>query len=321
MRLRALAITAALGLTAAAPESDTIRLVDLTGEFDAFWERSQGLPPPERATALRTGFAALIPGFYDPARFNLPDAAIYDIRIGALLQDYPARRDGVREVSRRFADLFAPARQSFEAAFGPFTRPQTIYLVYSFGEMDGGTRALPGGVFLIFGADMIARLHLGHRIQPFFHHELFHLRHAEYFADCGERVWCDLWQEGLATHVAASLNPGATDAELLLEVPEPIRAPVEANRIEAVCAVRARLDSEERGDRQALFSFRRMNERLPPRFGYYVGYLVATELGRRHSLQELARLSPAEARPLVDASLARLAACGESDLTPSPGTG
>lgn len=302
-------MAAALWLAAAAPPADTIRLVDLTDEFDVFWERSQGLAPPERAAMLRTEFAALLPGFYDPARFNLPDAAVYDIRIGALLQNYPAQRDGVREVSRRFAASFAPARRSFEAEFGPFTRPQTVYLVYSFGEMDGGTRQLPGGLFLIFGADMIARLHLSHRIQPFFHHELFHLRHADRFADCGETVWCDLWQEGLATYVAARLTPGATDAELLLEVPEPIRAPVEANRAEAVCAVRARLDSGERADRQALFTFRRMNERLPPRFGYYIGYLVAAELGRTRSLRQLAGLRPARVRPLIDEALGRLAAC------------
>ncbi len=305
-----LAISAvAAGQAMPAPAEETVRLVDLTDEFDAFWERSQGQTPIERAASLRAEFASLIPGFYGPARFSLADSAVYDIRIGTLLQDYPAQRDGVREVSLSFAALFAAARRSFEAEFGGFRRPQTVYLVHSLGEMDGGTRQLPGGLFLIFGADVMARLHLSHRIQPFFHHELFHLHHADAFADCGETVWCDLWQEGLATHVAARLNPGATDSELLLEVPEPIRAPVEANRAEAVCAVRARLDSGGRADRQALFSFRRMNERLPPRFGYYVGYLVAAELGRTRSLRALARLRPARARPLIEAALDRLAAC------------
>ena len=84
---------------------------------------------------------------------------------------------------------------------------------------------------------------------------------------------------------------------------------MEANRAEAVCAVRAHLDSGERADRQALFSFRRMNERLPPRFGYYVGYLVAAQLGRTRSLRQLAELPPSQVRPLIEAALRSLSAC------------
>ncbi len=48
---------------------------------------------------------------------------------------------------------------------------------------------------------------------------------------------------------------------------------------------------------------------LPPRFGYYVGYLVVREAARTHTLQQLAHLSVAEARPVVDAALASLATC------------
>ena len=57
---------------------DTIRLVDLTDEFDAFWERSQVVPPGARVTAFKAQFARLLPGFYDPARVHIPDAAIYE---------------------------------------------------------------------------------------------------------------------------------------------------------------------------------------------------------------------------------------------------
>jgi len=315
MGIRAFVLAALFGAAAASatppapPPADTIRLVDLTDEFDSFWERSQGVEPTARVTAFKAQFARLVPGFYDPARLRMDDPAFYDRNLGEALGRYPEQRAGVREVSRRFAELFAPARRSFEAEFGPFTRPETVYLLHSLGEMDGGTRSLPGGRVLIFGADMIARLHLAHRIQPFFHHELFHVRHGYSFRDCGDAVWCGLWGEGLATYVAARLNPGATDAELLLDMPEPIRAAVDANRTEAVCTVLARLDSTAGADRRALYSFDRLNERLPPRFGYYVGYLAAAELGRTRTLQQLAELPPAQVRPLIETALRSLAAC------------
>ena len=155
---------------------------------------------------------------------------------------------------------------------------------------------------------MVAKLHLQHDIRPFFHHELFHLYHERSFRDC-EQLWCGLWGEGLAVYVASRLNPGATDSELLLTEPEPLRAAVERNRSEAVCTVLARRESTAKADGRALFSSGRLNERLPPRFGYYLGYLVAAEAGKTRSLKQLAALNSAEAKPVVEAALRSLADC------------
>ena len=115
----------------------------------------------------------------------------------------------------------------------------------------------------------------------------------------------------MATYASAALNPDATDAELLLDWPEPIREAVEANLIEAVCAVAARLDSGERDDYSALFSTRRLNERLPPRFGYYVGYLTVREATRQTPLADLAKLSEEETLSVLETALAQIAACDE----------
>jgi hypothetical protein len=307
--LRALLL--AILLLACAPvqaqQADGLRLVDLTGPIDAFWSRTQNMDGAARAAAFRAEIGPLIPGFYEP-RGARRDPARYDQRIATALAGYGAQRDAILTVSRRFATMFAPARRSFETVFGPVNSPQPVYLLFSMGEMDGGTRDLPGGTTLIFGTDMIARYHMDHDIQPFFHHELFHVYHQARFTDCGA-VWCSLWIEGLATYVAKSLNPGASDAELLLTMPEPIPTAVDAHRQEAVCAVLARLDSTADTDMSALFSFDRMNARLPPRFGYYVGYRVAETIGRGRTLPALAAMQPAEVRPLIERTLRGFATC------------
>ena len=44
------------------------------------------------------------------------------------------------------------------------------------------------------------------------------------------------------------------------------------------------------------FGSNRVPEGLPPRAGYYMGYLLAGELGKDHSLQDLAQLSPGEVK-------------------------
>jgi hypothetical protein len=294
--------------TAREPAGDGLKLIDLTGEVARAWDETSALPDAERVTAFKAHFATILPGFYSHERFRLPAPGPYDERLLAGLKAYPGERAKIEEVSRRFAAMLAPAQASFEREFGPMRGYPPIYLVDSFGEFDGGTRTLPGGVFLMFGADMVARLHLQHDIRPFFHHELFHLYHARTFEEC-EQLWCGLWGEGLAVYVAKQLNPAATDAELLLTMPEPLRAAVERNRKEAVCTVLARRQSTLPADSRALFSSGRLNERLPPRFGYYVGYLVAAEAGKTRSPRQLAALTADQARPIVEAGLRSLADC------------
>ena len=285
-------------------------LVDLTDEFAAYVDASRGKSDADRVAGLAPAFAALIPEFYDRERA----AERYDARVLGALDEFPAKRAGIEAVSRRFAALIVPARASFEAAFGAVPLDRPFFLVHSMGEMDGGTRTLAGHSRLIFGADVIAWIHKDQDMTPFFHHELFHVYHERLFPDC-EPVWCNLWTEGLATYVSHALNPGATDAQLLLNLPVPLRAAVEGDRPRAICSVVARLGSTRSEDYRALFNFKSDDPALPGRMGYYIGYLVAAEAAKDHSLQELARMQPAEVKPLVERTLARLATCPKEDAS------
>jgi hypothetical protein len=174
--------------------------------------------------------------------------------------------------------------------------------------MDGGTRIVNGQRYLVFGADVIARLHAPGHERPFFHHELFHVYNAQFFSEC-ELVRCALWMEGLAVYVSEQLNPGASDADLLLTSPRPIRPVVDANLSRAVCAIRARLDSAVEQDYEAFFTGSSSFEDLPPRSGYYIGYLALKQAGKSHSLSALAHFNHEQARPVLEAALAGLATC------------
>jgi len=301
-------IAVLLAVAAPATARGDLELIDLTPAFTQAWEKTAALPDAVRPAAFRAAFEPALPGFYSAERLGVASDR-YDARLLERLKQYPEQRAGIEAVSARFGAMFEAALATFEARFGPMRGYPPIYLVNSLGEFDGGTRELQGRVVLMFGADVISQIHMDHDVQPFFHHELFHLMHHRTFPEC-EAVWCGLWVEGLATYAAKTLNPRASDTELLLNVPEPLRAAVEANRTEAVCAVASRLSSTERADYMALFSFQRLGERLPPRFGYYVGYRVAEELGRTHSLEALTRMPPAEVRPLIEHTLRGMADCG-----------
>lgn len=306
--LLAFAFLASCATARPAGEARTkLELVDYTDDFADVWDRTQDLDEAARIAAFKAHFEPIIPGFYSHERHRMPEER-YNGHFAGALKRFPETRSATAGMARRFATLLEPAQRSFEREFGPMTGFRPIYLVDSLGEFDGGMRTLGGKGYLMFGADLMAKLYADKDIRPFFHHELFHLHHSRTFRDCA-KLWCNLWNEGLATYVAHRLNPAATDAELLLTEPEPLRPAVEGNRREAICTALDNLDSEDDRLNKALFSSGRLNERLPGRFGYYVGYLVAAEAGKRRSLVELANLPNEAVRPLVEASLRALETC------------
>lgn len=291
----------------AASASRAQELVDLTGEFADVQRANADRTAEQQAVAIREHFRARIPGFYELSRFG-EDASRYEAVLSKNIADFPDVREQTLAAAARFRTMFPKAVNDFEKSFGPLQYDRPVYLLVSLGEFDGGMRTLPQGEFLLFGADMIAKYHGNHDLAPFFHHELFHVYHARKFERCDE-LWCSLWSEGLATHVAATLNPGSSDAELLLTIPEPIRPEIEKDRKPAVCAVRARLDSTRSEDMRALFSFERLGASIPPRAGYLIGQWVAQDVGKTRSLEELATMGGESLRSEIAASLDRMADC------------
>lgn len=312
MSLRAILAAAALFLAlpeaASAKSTAAARMeyIDLTSRFEEIWQAVSLLPEAERAAAFRARFAPILPGFYDVGRFKDTPPERYDAHILRGLIAYPQQRAAIQAVSREFEAMFRSAGPSFEARFGPMDGFPPVYLLHSLGEFDGATRMVAGRSTLLFGADLIARYHASNDLQPLFHHELFHMRQGRSWPDCG-KVWCAVWSEGLAVYAAASLNPKATHADLLLMLPEPIPPEVDKDRRAAVCAVIARLESEDSETYSALFSSKRLGPGLPPRFGYYVGYLAAAEIGKSHDLVELADMQPRAVRPLLERGLRTVA--------------
>jgi len=289
-----------------APEPPFYNLIDLTDDYAAFFDRTQGMESSARVAAFKTEFTPLFPGFYEPDENSTQEQL--DLSIARSFEQFPEIRERYMATREAFAGDMAAAQAAHVAAFPDAQPVGDIYFVHSLGRMDGGTRTYGDRTFFIFGADVMARIHAPGQARAFFNHEIFHFYHHVYFPEC-EAVWCALWAEGLAVYVASELNPGASDAALLLTMPRPIRPEVDANLTHAVCEVTRRLDSESIEDYRPLFFGNGEPEGLPPRFAYYVGYLVARDAGRTRSLQQLAQMDAISARPVIDAALASLAEC------------
>jgi hypothetical protein len=287
-------------------------LVDLATPYTTFWDETRNLPTAERVAAFKKRFDQLLPGFFSIERVSWTTSEKYDARIARSFERFPQIRERYTAATAAFSKLLAPAHESFVRTFPDLKPIGPIYLVNSLNEFDGGTRQWNGPSRLMFGIDVMVQVHDFPDERPFFHHELFHVYHQQFFTGC-EEVWCGLWSEGLAVLVAQRLSPQATDAQLLLDSPQPLRPAVEKDRRAAACAVASRLDSKSQDDLGGLFSSGPPVNGLPPRVGYYVGYLVAAEAAKDRSLSELAHLDNTAARERVKATLGRLARCTGSN--------
>lgn len=292
----------ALACVAAAP-AQTPGFTSLVPQFDAVAMRVADKPEAERIAAFKAEVAPLLPAFYRPrggAKLERWEAAV-----GRAMMAYPADRARILAAAKLVEDARAAAGVKFARAFPDYRATTPVYLLHSLGELDGGTRDIAGGTALIFGADMVARYHDATTVGALFDHELFHTYHQRSFAECA-KVWCMLWTEGLATHVAARMNPGASDRALLLDFPKPIRADVARQWPAAIATMRGALGQEDGPVARRMFSAGNEGEGLPERWGYYVGMRVAEHLGRARTLAALARMKPAEVRPLIEQALAEM---------------
>ncbi|MBX3564445.1 MAG: hypothetical protein KF730_07705 [Sphingomonas sp.] len=298
--IRALAAAAVLAIAAPAVAQEAPAFTSLTQQFDDFATETAAMPMPERVKRFRERFNALLPGFYAPR--NGATEEQYNIKVGRNLATYPAQRDKFLAAARDFSAAYVHGNAHFRRYFPDYAPVMPIYLVHSLGEMDGGTRDIDGKTVAVFGADVIAKIHDSTTIGPFLDHELFHFHHARYFSDC-EAMWCALWQEGLATYVAGRMNSTEDDKTLMLTIPRPIRPEVEPKLAEAMCYARPRLDSVD-PEVYASFFYGNGKSPYPPRFGYYLGYLIARKIGDGRPLDELAKMPGDQVKPLIEKALA-----------------
>ncbi len=285
------------------------QLVDLTDDFAAFFDRSGDLPLAQRISAMQTQFSTLIPGFYDFKRVaSFATAEQYEQLYNQSFTQFPQQRSKILQTATHFESMLKPALVNFKAQFPDVAPLGTIYLLHSLGEMDGGTRTINDKTVFVFGADVMSKIYPLGQEQTFFHHEIFHMYHRQFFNDC-DQVWCYLWSEGLAVYVSHALNPKADDLQLGLTMPRAIRPEVDANLKKAICAVTERFNSTETSDYGLLFRGKASPEGLPPRFGYYIGYKLAGEIAKKHSLQSMAHMSIAEVKPALENALRAFPAC------------
>ncbi|QDZ07488.1 hypothetical protein FPZ24_08330 [Sphingomonas panacisoli] len=284
----------------------------LTRDFAKFHDATKGMPEKERVALFRQRFGKLFPGFYEPSSGQAD--AQFERSVAVSLDGFDAIRADYEKVERQFPIAYAAGLRHFRAQFPGFKPVLPVWFVHSLGRMDGGTRTLDGKTYMIFGADVIAKIHTDGTIGPFLDHELYHVENGQWFKDCepDTTVWCSLWQEGGAVYATAVMNPGGDDHTLMLDLPKPIRPAVDAQWKLALCMLRGDLDKGDQATYASYFFGGGGEQTFPKRWGYYIGYRLMQRVGKRHSLAEIDKMDHTAARAEIDRELtAMIAEAGE----------
>jgi len=279
---------------------------NIAGDFVAVFDATAGEQPNARVAAFKRDVAVRFPAFYGIERFEGSySREQQDARIARAFEQFPRIRDAYVGKVAQFDRELDRNLDSFRAAFPDFEFSTPVVLLHSLGELDGGPRELEGRTYLVFGADVMAWVHDWDDEAPFFHHELFHVHHDRFFEEC-EALWCALWAEGLAVYVASRLNPDAGEPALLLTYPDDMAEATRRQLKPSLAHLQTVLSSTDEDVYSALFNAEQDDTGLPPRRGYYLGYLVAQELGRERSLPELAELPNQDAEGMIERAVAAL---------------
>jgi len=290
-----------LGLsTALASQGLQPRVHNSAPTFVKFWNEASGLPLDQQIEKFDQVVYSTFPDFYD-FKFKKWQKQGKSKREGLSEQfsQYRAIHENFSKRTKTIASLIASNLNSFTKEFPDFNTNLDIYIIHSLGELDGGIRTIDGKSYFIIGIDAIAKYHREIlNDSPFFHHELFHVYHAQYFQSTGG-LWSSLWMEGLPTYVSSALNPGVSNADILLDVPSDLVGKCEKDINFLWNDVFRLLQSTKNEDYVKYFLLASLDPRIPRRAGYYLGYLVAKELAKTYRLDELAKLDPSEVQRLV----------------------
>lgn len=307
-RRQALVLLVGASRLRAQPPAAAINTIDVIPAFLQLWKETRAATSDQRARRFLElvvrPHAELFEGF--TGSVSLGRAGLYLIQVERFV---PA----IEKLHQSFVGSFADALAGFHHALPGFDWQGSVVLMPNLFGFDGGYGSIDGRGYLVFGLDTIARMDGPQADLPvLFMHELFHLYHGALHPEWkGESRGKDaplfrlVWGEGLATYASEQLRPQADTAAIL-------RSPTLAAACEERLQPLARqllqaLDSAEQDPFMEWMSGRDRASDVPPRAGYYFGWRIARQLGRKHTLADLARLASADIRKAIAAELASLA--------------
>jgi hypothetical protein len=299
-------------LQASAARAAGCPIVDATATLSQVAAASAGKPEAEQVAAYRRGVIDVWPGLYREDVIGLTPGPAMDRLILRSLA--AARRSDDRTELKQLLRARIAATSEVFGRFRDFRCDFPIYLADMLGQLDGAGRVVDGHRALVLGVDALERERDQISLAVFFTHEFFHRYHFEaagFSDDLEDRqeIWRNLWAEGLATYMSEVLTPNATAADALM-LPRDLEQRAQPLTARMAAELLGGLDGTDEKLFSKYFTTGTGVERhgIPPRAGYYVGYIVVRQLAGRYSLEQLAHLKGEKLHREIEQTLRALAA-------------
>ncbi|MCA9802128.1 MAG: hypothetical protein KC777_09085 [Cyanobacteria bacterium HKST-UBA02] len=295
---------------------DSPHLTDVAGEFVSFWDETKDLPDQERVELFIKNIASKAPDVYDKTLFAYWRDVMHTDRSKRIIEQL----NGFPKIRARYEQVYAGLSKSmplylerFQRHFPDFrTEDVDVYILHSLGGSNGAANLVGNRTVFYLGVDMIAIHNKYSDQEPFFDHEFFHVYHLQKYK-LSKRLYSQLWMEGLATYVAKELNPDATNEELMIS--DDLISQTKAILPELIPELAENLEKTDSDGklRFKYFNIESKDARIPPRAGYYAGYLILSEIARNHTISEMARWQEEQIVPAMRDALKHLAHCNQPE--------
>ena len=293
-----------------APGAARCQVVNLMPSFWKFWDAAKDQPQSTQLLLFDEMVVKEHPEVYREGVLSIgsggPDLTT---QIAIFLRGTPANIAAMRKLSDSLEGDLPLYLSDFQRALPDFACQNSVYFLVSLGAFDGAVRSVNGDPALLFGVDVIARIHPQDELRVFFDHELFHIYHRQITGmagGMGDPLYRALWEEGLATYVSGVLNPQVSESAILGR-PEDLAARAKPLLSQIARELVQNMDSTSPDVYQTFFLGNSARKDIPPRSGYYVGLLIARELGQSYSLQQLAEMNGESLRSTMRRILQKMA--------------
>jgi hypothetical protein len=156
------------------------RVINLMPPFWKFWNAAKDQPQSEQLSLFDEMLVKEHPEIYRRGVIGLGNGGpALNTRVADFLEGAPANIAAMQKLSDRLQGDLPTYLSNFRKSFSDFACRNSIYFLVSLGAFDGGVRSVEGRPALLFGVDVIARIHPPDELGAFFDHELFHMYHRQ----------------------------------------------------------------------------------------------------------------------------------------------
>jgi hypothetical protein len=322
-----LAMPSAAAADSRSDQLDGRAVISLIDDFLRFWEQARGT----NLSRARRLWIKLVEtkhrDYFERAVYRGASRQERRAMLNGFLLAVPARVEAIRQFRDSAQQQVLEGVLNFKARFPEYRQRRDIYLGFSFFQFDGAVRPLSNDLglpdTLCLAAEVIST-YSHEQIQILLAHELFHLYHFSFlfrpsfhflgFGIAASMVSAEdlatahipLMVEGMAVAASEAVYPGRPRELYLNLAPEELKrqlSELAQNSFWFLTLMRIGAPPEIYWPWFARSDF----QHAPPRGGYLLGYEVIRRLLPRYSLEQMARMAPAQLREYAEEELEAIA--------------